>query len=831
MKPPIIGAHRNIVFGAGGVDDAWGLYRLAMHSYDGKTRREKKELLFELARFAYGIEADFTVLRVMRPWSAEEYVLSAQETLDGRYGHPELWRAYLERDREMLAGRRIARPEVYLSIRLPAGARSPAEALAHALRGEREGLGDELRRMFGVRNAAGLSERRLRALQADEHKLYGRVLDYLDAERAATHELQWLIRRAFCRGLGEPLMEERWRPQALWLADDDGQDRYQPLEASVLRLCDSPITIDTRRLQVESELGDSYQAFLVLGSVPEVVTFPGRQAELMFAPLEGLEFPVDAAFASRWMPNAAALSLVKKRVIDADHILKEEAHGDHGPSRAAYERPREARDLEDYLSASDRPPLLMGQLTLAVGAPSGEELEERIERLRRAYQPIELYRPAGEQLKLFCSHLPAQARAIEDYTDPFTIEAFGAMVPTATHAVGSDVGPYIGHTLSGSQQPVLFDLTEASRTSRPPSIVLAAPPGRGKTMTAQTLATQAVLQGSLVVDMDPKGDHRLHELPALAEHCQVIELDGTEAQRGVLDPFRIAAPGTAEDLAANFLVDVLPEPMPAGWKTAVRQHVREVLEREGPAATCSLVIDALGRGDTDAKEAARALAVYADTGLAKLAFARGQTGLLEQAERQVTVIRIRNLPRPIPGTPKSELAEEERIGQAIMRLLVAKAMHILGSNRDRHKVLLFDEAWFLLQDARGRRLIEHLNRWGRSEFATPILITHLVDEAEEIDNLIGARFVFGAESEREAARSLELLRLDPEDKRLIGQLLDFRKGRCFLRDYEGRVSAIQIDPGHELVRALDTTPNAHDLRELATAKVAAEDGGGADAGP
>lgn len=118
MKPPIIGAHRNIVFGAGGVDDAWGLYRLAMHSYDGKTRREKKELLFELARFAYGIEADFTVLRVMRPWSAEEYVLSAQETLDGRYGHPELWRAYLERDREMLAGRRIARPEVYLSIRL-----------------------------------------------------------------------------------------------------------------------------------------------------------------------------------------------------------------------------------------------------------------------------------------------------------------------------------------------------------------------------------------------------------------------------------------------------------------------------------------------------------------------------------------------------------------------------------------------------------------------------------------------------------------------------------------------------------------------------------------
>ena len=67
-------------------------------------------------------------------------------------------------------------------------------------------------------------------------------------------------------------------------------------------------------------------------------------------------------------------------------------------------------------------------------------------------------------------------------------------------------------------------------------------------------------------------------------------------------------------------------------------------------------------------------------------------------------------------------------------------------------VVGFEEAWFLLQEPAGQRLIEHLNRWGRSEFATPILVTHLLAEAEQIDNLIGARFIFGQESETEAIK-------------------------------------------------------------------------------
>ena len=59
---------------------------------------------------------------------------------------------------------------------------------------------------------------------------------------------------------------------------------------------------------------------------------------------------------------------------------------------------------------------------------------------------------------------------------------------------------------------------------------------------------------------------------------------------------------------------------------------------------------------------------------------------------------------------------------------------------------------------------------GRSELAVPIITTQLVTdtllgERESIENLLGATFVFGMRSEAEAARALQLLGLDPEDRR------------------------------------------------------------------
>jgi hypothetical protein len=67
--------------------------------------------------------------------------------------------------------------------------------------------------------------------------------------------------------------------------------------------------------------------------------------------------------------------------------------------------------------------------------------------------------------------------------------------------------------------------------------------------------------------------------------------------------------------------------------------------------------------------------------------------------------------------------------------------------------------------------------------------------------------VFGVRSEQEAARSLSLLGLDPEDEHLCRQLLEFSAARCLLRDHQGRIEAVQVDmASRRLLSALSTTP-------------------------
>jgi hypothetical protein len=811
-RQPITFMYGNLVWGPFS-DEVWAVYALEMHSYEGRPRRGKIDLMGDLADAADGLEADFQLLRISRQWSLEDYATGADATVDARHGHLAEWRAAIDAQRARLEGRAIARPEVYLALRVSHSARTLEARAASMLRAPRRDLRRELKRALGLSDPRGLRESQLADVLAEERDAYQRLADYLGCQRASTATLQWLVCRGLCRGLGEPEMDENFQPQAIVL-DEDGERRFVPLEHDVLRLFEPRITVMPRDgrwpkcLRVESELGESWQALLTFGALADTTVFPGPSAELLFAPLEAVDFPVDAVFSARHISNEKAVAMVRRGLVHADNIFEEESHGDHGPSAEADKRPQLARELEARLTGPERTGMLRASVSLAIGAATREELERRLARLRREYGTApKLLRPRDLQLKLFVGHLPGQLFPVPHYDSMLLPEEFAAMVPTATTHVGTTAGPVIAKTLSAAELPVLFDLTEACRSSRPPSVLCAGTPGSGKTMLLQYLMFLAVLQGSLVCDIDPKGDHRWTDLPEITDHVEVIELSGDPQWQGLLDPLRVGDEHTREDLATSFLVDLLPVPFPATWRTEIRRAVQAVVGRpQARQATCLDVVRELLQGEEDARDAGRAIETYARGGLARLGFATPDRIPPRIAAKQVTSIRIRQLPRPLPGTPKSELSEDERIGQAVLRLMIALAMRILSSDRTRHKVVGFEEAWFLLQEPAGQRLIEHLNRWGRSEFATPILVTHLLAEAEQIDNLIGARFIFGQESEVEAIKGLGLLRLDRDDDRLAQRLLSYRKGLAMFRDYEGRVAPIRVDPGPRLLEELDTTP-------------------------
>jgi hypothetical protein len=799
MRTPISFAYRNLVFGEG-PGDVWAVYRLATQSYAGLSRSGKREVLAAVASMVYGLETDFTLLRVSRPWTTENYERGVRSLVDSRHALDEELDDYLATQRLLLGERGSRIPEVYLSVCLPGDDRDPLRGLPFE---------KGLRRVFGLDDGRAISQRRLATLLDEEEKVLRRLFDVVDADRAASHELQWLIRRGFCRGVGDPMVDERFEPQALLVegSEADGGARFEPLEADILRLFEDPINITPRGLRIESEHGDSHQAFLCLGALPEEVTFPSRQAELLFAPLEELGFPVDAALNARYVPNRDAVRLIRRRIIDADHIYAEESNGDHGPSASAMDRPALARHLEEYLTSGDRPPLMKSTISLGVGAPTPEVLEERVEQLRREFGAVRLHRPLGEQLELFISHLPGQRDRVSGYADYLTVEQIGAMVPIATHAVGSEHGPYIGHTLAGAAQPVLFDAGEASRASRSPATLLVGKLGSGKTLAMELIMYQALLAGSTVCDIDPKGDHALDRLPGVAERMEVVELSAEERYRGLLDPLRIGPKDTCEDRAVNFLLGILPEPVDPAWQTEVRGAVRTVVARGG--SSCEEVLLELEAGNPEAELAARALRVHAESGLARLGFARPGTPLPEPAKRPLTSLRIRNLALPLPGTPRAELQHEERIARAVLHLLAMYALHLTSSDRRRHSVLGFDEAWVLLSDAAGRALIDRISRLGRAQNATPLLATQVLEDADSLDGLIGPMFCFGVEGEREARGALRLLGMDEDDAQLRQTLMSFRQGRCMMRDLDGRVAPVQIDLlDQRLLEALDTTPAA-----------------------
>ena len=807
VRPPLGFAYGNCLF-ADGLGDAWALFSVPLASYDLLTVEAKRERFSTLLAAFDSVEADVQVLRVTRGWDAAGYATEVADAGGG--GHVDARSRYAEAHRHRLEEMGSDQPCAYCAVSLGDPERDVAAYASRLFERHPREWAATLRQRLAWRDRRTLAVAELERLRGLADQAHARLADFLDVRPASSLEVQWLVRRSFCRGLGEPLVDGLHEPRAL-IFERNGEAVLAPLEADVVRWMDGYVEHRGRCLRIESEQGVSWQALLVAGALPESAQFPSARLELMFAVPESLPFGIDLSLTARYLSNDLALRLARRRIQDADQILRAESEGDQGVSDRGFDRTQQARDLLAYLQASSRPPLLRAALSVAVGAQDEQELERRVEMCRRAFGEVRLHRPLGDQLELFCQHLPGQRTRVRGYDDMLTLKQAAALMPTGAHVAGSARGFYLGHTLSGSRRPVRFSLREGSDSDRNTAILNVGALGSGKTTLDQKLKYEGFLLGARIIDCDPKGDHRLHTLQEVAPHAQTIALRPERALRGMLDPLRVAPEHLRHDAAVSFLCDLLPSRSEATWETAVVQAVDAVLRRS-TEPTCSEVVRALHDGDPVDRQVGRALAVYADSGLTQLGFADPAVRLPSVGHRQVTYIPIRDLPRPEPGVPRSEYSQAERVGAQVVRLIAMFAMHLMAAERDRLKIFSFDEGWRLLEDPVGRMLLATLQRMGRSELAVPIISTQLVTDStgssrESLENLIGATFVFGMRSEAEAGRALALLGLDPDDRRLRQRLLDLESGRCLFRDHRGRVEAIQVDVVvPRLLRELSTTP-------------------------
>jgi hypothetical protein len=610
---PLRYARRNVLIGPRG--EAAALYRAQPVSYPFAPLAEKWSLLRRIERFGHLVGADFSIWRVQRAYPADRYAGSLAAGADPEHCDPESWRRYLDGHAARLAELEPSLPEVYVAVCLGEPRRGSLRSLDRARR--------RLEEIAGAGAPRPISRGELEELATEERRCFERLSPILGLRRAGPGDLQWLLRRAACRGVAEPMLEVGWEPGALLAAGEGEVPRYEPLGHDLWRLANAPMQEDPAEppsLAVEAEEGTSYQAFLCAGSLAEEATFPGP-AELLHAPFEDAGFPADAVLHARWVGNREAVGQVRKRIIDAEHAWREQAEGAQaGPGWQAQEDRELAREYEAVLSSSAHPPMLRAYLGVAVGAADRAELERRVETLRERFGEVRLHRPRGLQHRLFFDHLPrTDAGSVPDYRQQMTVEQLGATVPVASAELGSRTGPYIGHTPSSARRPVRYDPTEAPRTSRPSAVLLAGTLGSGKTLAAQAIAFGAERRGSLVVDFDPKPDHNLEGIPELEGRVEVVELSGEAAHRGKLDPLAIGLPELREELASSYLLDLLRDPPPA-WENAIDRAVRDAVRAGERSLMC--VIERLRGSEAEAaREAGEALEVLSDFGLARLGFA------------------------------------------------------------------------------------------------------------------------------------------------------------------------------------------------------------------
>ncbi len=490
MRPPIAFIYGNCVFGSG-VDDGWAAFRVQTSAYAWSSESDKRARLIGLVGALESLEADLQILRVSRHWHLDAYEREMGRRGAGAAGTRAGARAHYVREQaRRLEGREPSQPVVFLLASLREPERDVASFLSGVVSQHPRRSMRELRRVLAPGSRRLLSVQELERARAAAELAHARIGDFLKVRPARVPELQWLIRRGFCRGVGEPEVDGLHEPRALAF-ECNGRAVLAPLEGDVMRWSDGVVEHRGRSLVVDSEQGRSWQAQLVIGALPERLDFPGARAELMFAPAESLPFAIDVSLNARFLPNELAIRVARRRVQDADQILRAESEGEQGASDLGLERTQEARDLLSYLQAASRPPLLRATLTIAVSAESEAELERRVEMCRRAYGEVRLHRPLGDQLELFLQHLPGQRTRVVGYDDTLTTEQVAAMMPTAAHLVGSGSGFYLGHTLSGSRQPVRFNIREGSESNRNTAVLCVGASERARRRSPRSSSTRA----------------------------------------------------------------------------------------------------------------------------------------------------------------------------------------------------------------------------------------------------------------------------------------------------------------------------------------------------
>jgi hypothetical protein len=239
VRAPIAFVYGNCVF-AEGLDDVWAAFAVGVSSYEWLSEEGKRVPFLALIGALEAIEADVQIVRVGRRWPVERYASECSGEGDAtscpapHLPHARARRRYVEEHVRRLAELGSAQPAVFLMVSLRDPERDVASYVSQAAAQHPREWWEGLRRTFSIRDRRLLKVSELERARVRADQAHARLAEMLSVRQARGVELQWLVRRAFCRGLGEPVVDGLHEPRALTF-ERNGEAMLAPLEGDVLR--------------------------------------------------------------------------------------------------------------------------------------------------------------------------------------------------------------------------------------------------------------------------------------------------------------------------------------------------------------------------------------------------------------------------------------------------------------------------------------------------------------------------------------------------------------------------------------------------------------------
>ncbi|MFC4767170.1 ATP-binding protein [Effusibacillus consociatus] len=813
MKFPVRYWEENVLFDL--KQTPWAAYRIPLKPYAYQSLEKKRAAIGAFAQFFTAYRGEGHLLSVTRTMDASEWKQKQRgkgceytryaEAVTDRFHERRPWRRtlYLMLHLSLL---RRGLPEVDLSGWARTGA-TFKQWMSHT--------GKIVEDQFWLRPRGEIDVRQMEDALAAEQLQFGQIAELLQGERCRPQEIEWLIRRGFFRGTVQeppPIIGEQpigrivirgdrvlVRPKTSLLTSLQGElFAEEKMKTWIVRHDDEG--------RVES-----YQAFFHVVDVPEEVPVAG--SEWLYL-LEDLPFPTEVSLRFRVeSPHEAAQGLQRNRKALRDQRREYREAAEEAPISLEWAGKR-GRVLENKLQKGM--PLIHVDAWINVAGSNREEVEARATTLSQLYsnRQIRVVRAPGDQAKGFLQFVPGIAM-LKD-TIPMDPNYLAAAMLHGSREIGDPLGDYIGRTRQGI--PVLLDLRRpmSQELNRSGAIVIVGTLGSGKSVLKKTLYYQAFNQEAIVFAIDPKGeDHCFAQLPEFQREMAVLNFAPHSPTR--LNPFRLSeSEERCHSIALDFLslllegtknderADVILEAVERVFSQPKRDMFQLIRILQELAE--ELPVEAMA---AEARRCATRLQTYAKSPYGKFVFSKDGEGITDLTGVRFVVVSLSGL--PLPKRVGTNLTFNERFGLGLMYLVASLGREFMfHSPTHVLKIFGIDEAWMLKAFPEGALLIDEIIRMGRSFDIVPMIVTQNPSDVsdEEIRNNLGSIFCFRTEDPRAVRDNLVLLGLDRDDEDMRQSFRDLRSGECYMRDIEGRIGWVRIEPlPSDLLELFNTSPS------------------------